>query len=332
MNSSLDRWLVERIFDAIGPAPVRIVIAGEEFRPPRVDPQFTVSFRDRKTLFQVLRDPEIGFSEAYAAGTVRVDGGFVEFLVRVYQTMKEPRWSARAPSKWMEFVQDNSPRRARQNMHRHYDLGNDFHNLWLDSQLITPAPIFPTLQSRWNRRRSPRWSTSSGACLVDGAALDRDGDTWIANGSIRTRIVIGAGGHFCPVARKMGATPTDAVAAQESEFEMTADQISRCDVRGDTPELYFSPDLLGYGWCFRKDDVLNVGLDRADSHWLSKHVREFVRWKIPFQTPAPHGHAYFLYGSSREKFSATDGCRSATRRGSPIRSAEKESCPPSNPD
>jgi flavin-dependent dehydrogenase len=99
----------------------------------------------------------------------------------------------------------------------------------------------------------------------------------------------------------MGAKSSDAVVAQESEFEMTADQIARCGVRGDTPELYFSPDLLGYGWCFRKDDVLNVGLGRADSHRLSERVREFLHWKIPFDTPAPHGHAYYLYGSSPRK-------------------------------
>ena len=91
--------------------------------------------------------------------------------------------------------------------------------------------------------------------------------------------------------------------AQESEFEMTAAQIGECGIRGDTPELYFSPDLLGYGWCFRKGDILNVGLGRADPRGLSGHVQEFVEWKIPFEIPAPRGHAYLLYGSSPRKIS-----------------------------
>lgn len=143
MNSSLDRWLVQQVFDAIGPAPVRIVIGENEYCPPGATPQFTVSIRDRKTLFQILRDPEIGFGEAYAAGAVRVDGDFVEFLVRLYQTMHEPRWYARFASKWMELVQDNSPSRARQNIHRHYDLGNDFYKLWLDDQLVYTCAYFP---------------------------------------------------------------------------------------------------------------------------------------------------------------------------------------------
>ncbi|HWZ31063.1 MAG TPA: NAD(P)/FAD-dependent oxidoreductase [Bryobacteraceae bacterium] len=144
----------------------------------------------------------------------------------------------------------------------------------------------------------------SGARVFEGTALEtleRDRDAWIVNASIRSRIVIGAGGHFCPVARKMGAKMTDAVVAQESEFEMTPAQIAQCQVHGDTPELYFSRDLLGYGWCFRKGDILNVGLGRADPSRLADHVHEFVRWKVPFEIPAPHGHAYLLYGSSPRK-------------------------------
>ncbi len=136
----------------------------------------------------------------------------------------------------------------------------------------------------------------SGVPLLEGAldSLERSNDGWIANGSIRSRIVIGGGGHFCPVARLMGAVSTNAVVAQESEFELN----EPCDVRGDTPELYFSRDLLGYGWCFRKGGVLNIGLGRADSHRLSEHVQDFIRWKLPFTPPKPRGHAYLLYGSS----------------------------------
>src|SRR5579883_3426949 len=140
---NLNRWLVDRIFDAIGPAPVRIVIGEKEYSRPDVAPQFTVRIDDEQTLLELLRDPEIGFGEAYSAGRVRVDGNFVEFLVRLYETMHEPRWYSRAASKWMEFLQDNSPRRARYNIHRHYDLGNDFYRLWLDRQMVYTCAHFP---------------------------------------------------------------------------------------------------------------------------------------------------------------------------------------------
>ena len=83
--------------------------------------------------------------------------------------------------------------------------------------------------------------------------------------------VVGAGGHFCPVARATGAKGSGetAVAAQEIEFEMSPQQKAVCRVDGERPELYFTPDLKGYGWVFRKGDYLNIGLGREDKHRLS---------------------------------------------------------------
>jgi menaquinone-9 beta-reductase len=148
----------------------------------------------------------------------------------------------------------------------------------------------------------------SGARLLLGTALTslrRSDDGWIVNDQIRARVVVGAGGHFCPVARLVGAKPENEapVVAQEIEFQMNADQRAGCSVRGDTPELYFCPDMKGYGWCFRKGDVLNVGLGRADPHGLPAHVASFLEFlkstgRISFVVPPLHGHAYLLQGTS----------------------------------
>lgn len=135
------------------------------------------------------------------------------------------------------------------------------------------------------------------------ARMQRQGDRWLVNDGIRARLVVGAGGHFCPVARALGARLGQGelvVAAQEIEFEMAADQRSACAVRADTPELYFCPDLRGYGWIFRKGDWLNVGLGREDNHRLSEHVAQFCEemrllGRVGFRLPARfHGHAYLL--------------------------------------
>src|SRR5579864_8079764 len=120
-----------------------------------------------------------------------------------------------------------------------------------------------------------------GARIIEGVnltALEHTDDEWIGNGSIKTKVLVGAGGHFCPVARLTGArTPReDVVVAQEAEFEMTAEQLRACNIRGDVPELYFCADMKGYGWCFRKQNVLNVGLGRMDQHRLSEHLANFV--------------------------------------------------------
>jgi menaquinone-9 beta-reductase len=153
----------------------------------------------------------------------------------------------------------------------------------------------------------------SGARLRQGEALDslqRDGQQWIVNGAISSPLVIGAGGHFCPVARFMGAklgADEPAISAKEIEFEMDRLQRLECQVRGDTPELYFCRDLKGYGWCFRKGDYLNIGLGREDNHLLTEHLRHFCdflkqRGRIPQDIPDRfHGHAYLLHGHSVRK-------------------------------
>jgi flavin-dependent dehydrogenase len=148
----------------------------------------------------------------------------------------------------------------------------------------------------------------SGARRIEGRALTsltRSSGAWIANDEFRTNIVIGAGGHFCPVAKLTSPKPgrETVVVAQEAEFLMNERQRDGCRVEADTPELYFCSDLKGYGWCFRKQGYLNVGLGRVDPHRLHDHVASFVSFlksagRISPDTPPLAGHAYLLYGRS----------------------------------
>jgi menaquinone-9 beta-reductase len=135
-------------------------------------------------------------------------------------------------------------------------------------------------------------------------SLERVGSHWHVNGSLEASLVIGAGGHFCPIAQRLGARSdrtASVVAAQEIEFEASEDELERGTVDAKMPELFFCDDLKGYGWCFRKGTYLNIGLGRVDSRELSRHVREFCgflrdRGKLCCEFPERfHGHAYQLY-------------------------------------
>lgn len=154
----------------------------------------------------------------------------------------------------------------------------------------------------------------SGARLADPAplkSLARDAQGWIANGNLSAAMVVGAGGHFCPVARHLGAQLGQAetvVAAQEVEFPLSEAQARQCAAVAEEPELYFCPDLMGYGWVFRKGGFLNVGLGREDNHKLAEHVGAFLRWlkaegRVPGDMPEKlAGHAYLLYNHAPRPF------------------------------
>lgn len=149
----------------------------------------------------------------------------------------------------------------------------------------------------------------SGARVREGFAissLEQTSDGWLINGELRARVLVGAGGHFCPVARHLGnGEEPQPVVAREIEFEMTPHEASTCTVRGDTPELYFCRDLIGYGWLFRKGDFLNIGLGRLDPHQLPEHLDRFAEamekaGKFKLERPRRYsGHAYFLFGHSK---------------------------------
>jgi menaquinone-9 beta-reductase len=151
----------------------------------------------------------------------------------------------------------------------------------------------------------------SGAHVCEGTAITsvkRFDDGWMINEKIKARLLVGAGGHFCPIARFISGDHADQpVVAQEVEFEMDEPQAAACAIQNEIPELYFCNDLQGYGWCFRKDNFLNVGLGRLDQHALPEHVSQFVRFlratgKVGFDPPQRmSGHAYLLFGRSERQ-------------------------------
>ncbi len=146
-----------------------------------------------------------------------------------------------------------------------------------------------------------------GARIHEGVpfnSIERTKDGWLVNGDINARLVVGAGGHFCPVSRFLGnKASSPSVVAREIEFEMSPEQAVSCDIAGELPELYFCRDMRGYGWCFRKQNVLTVGIGRMDNRGLSQHCDEFCRFlqknrNVEVPGKGILGHAYWLFGHS----------------------------------
>jgi len=147
----------------------------------------------------------------------------------------------------------------------------------------------------------------SGAEVRPGTTLSglrREGERWVVNDEIEAPVVVGAGGHFCPVARHLGGGGGGEPIVAAQEFEVPLDPAEDCPVRPEAPELYFAPDLKGYGWCFRKQGVVNVGYGRFGSERLAAHVAGFLdflrgRGRLPASvTGRLKGHAYLIYGSA----------------------------------
>jgi len=141
-----DRWLARRILRAAGNPPVRLVLcSGEEITASSAAPLARIVLRDRQVLWQLLLNPEWQFGEAYSHGRIEVEGDLLRFIEAMFGAMaSRPRGVLRrAFSRWLGMVQRNSLRGSRANIHRHYDIGNDFYKLWLDEELVYTCAYFP---------------------------------------------------------------------------------------------------------------------------------------------------------------------------------------------
>ena len=105
------------------------------------DKHLTVRFTDRKVAFDILRNPRLGFGEAYMDGRIIIEDGTILDLLRMI--VGANRWEdwgegRKALSKGTatrtlkRFLSPNNLKRARKNVAHHYDLSDDLYELFLD--------------------------------------------------------------------------------------------------------------------------------------------------------------------------------------------------------
>ena len=133
----LDHLLLRRLAERMGPAALRYALGACTVSHP--DPVATLRFRDRRAVLGLILDPEVRFGDAYADGRIEIEGDLVAAIEEAYRALERARTG---PLAWLGTWRRHSPPRARHNVHRHYDLGNDFYALWLDEQLLYTCAYF----------------------------------------------------------------------------------------------------------------------------------------------------------------------------------------------
>ena len=136
--------------------------------------------------------------------------------------------------------------------------------------------------------------------------IERDPDgTWTVAG-LRSRVLIGAGGTHCPVARWLAPPrPRDPVGVQELELQTDAAAVAGTRIGEDgEPELLLFDDVAGYGWNVPKSDWLNVGCGTLDASrvraaWRATHDHLRASGHLPelVEPALAHmkGHSYYLF-------------------------------------
>jgi cyclopropane-fatty-acyl-phospholipid synthase len=138
-STLLDQWALRRIQQTVAGAPLRFTLwDGFELPSLAGPPVATVAFKNRRALFSWIWDPDLNFGEAYMFGAVEIEGDLRRMLEVTYQAL------GTKPRPWWLWQSSNDVSAAKENVHQHYDLGNDFYRLWLDREMVYTCAYFPT--------------------------------------------------------------------------------------------------------------------------------------------------------------------------------------------
>lgn len=107
------------------------------------EPEFTIVLKEPISKKKILNDPSLAFGEAYMDGIIEVEGNLREVLEAVYRNKDSFLNKPRVLTKLSKII-PTSIEQQKEDIHHHYDLGNDFYKLWLDETLSYSCGYFKT--------------------------------------------------------------------------------------------------------------------------------------------------------------------------------------------
>lgn len=144
---SLEGRMLARLLEYLGNPPLEFHLwTGERIAPPGTAPVARVRVSSRATLLGILADPQVRFPDAYSEGRLEIEGDLVQLLETIYHSGR----SAPQPSTLRRLAERlrrphvNTLSGSRENIHHHYDIGNDFYSLWLGQTMAYTCAYYPT--------------------------------------------------------------------------------------------------------------------------------------------------------------------------------------------
>ena len=145
-STALERGILRRVLRSRGSPPITIVLwDGTQIEPEGRPSVGRIRFASPQVLLDVALNPDPGIADAYVAGRLIIDGDLLAIVDSAFSVGMATPHHLRAllwPIRNLAALRSRA--RAKQDIHRHYDLGNDFYRLWLDERMQYTCAFFPT--------------------------------------------------------------------------------------------------------------------------------------------------------------------------------------------
>lgn len=130
-------------------------------------PVAQVEIHDPDVFARLVREGELGFSDAYLEGDWSTPDlrSFMDLVHLGTETVYDDftgRFLVQAYERLRFWLHRNNKKQAKKNISYHYDLGNDFYSLWLDETMTYSSALFETGQESLEKAQIAKY-----ASLVD---------------------------------------------------------------------------------------------------------------------------------------------------------------------
>ena len=144
---------MKSILKRAGDPAIKIALwNGEELTTANVPPVARIKIQDRVTLLKLVINSDYEFGEAYSAGRIEVEGDLTQAIAEVYRGKSKYAATTngspfRILGHSLQRTRSNTLNGSRDNIHHHYDIGNEFYSLWLGNTMAYTCAYYPTRQA-----------------------------------------------------------------------------------------------------------------------------------------------------------------------------------------
>jgi cyclopropane-fatty-acyl-phospholipid synthase len=140
----LDKIFYKTLLKKTFSDPVKVTFwDGETVQYGEGDPQFSLMIKDIISKSELIQSPSIAFGEAYMNGILEVEGNLKEVVSSIYRSQEGFLGKSKFASEVLKKF-SNTTKRSKENIAFHYDIGNDFYQLWLDETMTYSCAYFQT--------------------------------------------------------------------------------------------------------------------------------------------------------------------------------------------